>query len=390
MENQSIGIIGAGYVGLVSAVCLAEKNYKVFLYEKDESKRRILRSGKVLFFEPGLEEIFNQTINRKIIICESLDKMIAQPKLKIIFSCLPTPENIDGSCNTSFIENAFGEIAKIAKNNLIIINKSTIAPQTCEKLQVILSKNKNEISLIHSPEFLRQGNAIFDYKHPSRIIFGMKDQNEKIKDLLLNLTKEFISPSLVFFTDWITAEIIKYAANSYLACRINFINQIFRLATKLNADMKMIKKGIGLDPRIGEDYFNEGAGFGGSCLPKDLSALIKTGQKIGVDVKILEANLNFNEEQSKWFFDQWKESQKITTFQKTTVVIPTLAFKDDTSDQRKSVKIKLLKELQKKNPAGIILCHKKTTGKDWQRSKKKFGLRKKRQASKTIILNEQF
>ena len=354
--KPSIGVIGAGYVGLVTAVCYASKGFKVFLYEKDAKKRDFLKIGKAPFFETGLSEILSKVLNQNLFILEKFEDFFLAENIELIFSCVPTPASeVDGSCDLSFVFEVCSELVNHTNKSLVLINKSTIPPGTCANLQTRLQHPKYKLTLIHNPEFLRQGQAIEDFLFPDRIVFGSEKNNfsSEIRNLLLDLGQAFAEPEKILFTDFVTAELIKYGANVMLACRISMINQIFRLAKNLGADMPTVKQGIGMDNRIGLHYLQEGPGFGGSCLPKDLKALIFCAKNVGVESCMLEAIEKINESQAQWFFEEWKKSLPVQELSCCSITVEGVTFKVGTSDLRNSIKFELIKKIAAESPGAL-------------------------------------
>lgn len=350
----TVGVIGAGYVGLVTAVCYASKGFHVFLYEKDLNKSKSLALGKIPFYEKDLQAMFLNVLNKQLFLVESLDQIFSQKVyVDIIFSCVPTPSQENGTCNLSYVFEVCSSLKQTLNKDIIFINKSTIPPKTCDFIISNFFKDldKHQVELVHNPEFLRQGQAVEDFLHPDRIIFGL-NPSSRSKEILKSIANKFISEDKIIFTDFVTAELIKYGANVMLACRISMINQIFRIAKAVGANMNDTKTGIGLDHRIGQHYLSEGPGFGGSCLPKDLQALTSCAKNLSVDTTMLEAIFNFNNTQLNWFFNEWKKEVGLDLNQ-CNILVDGIAFKPGTSDLRNSVKLELLKKIAAERPNSI-------------------------------------
>ena len=355
MVKPTIGIIGAGYVGLVVASSYASKGYRVLLFEKDVEKKRLLQQGVVPFFEPELPQLFASVLDCNLLICEELKDFFTQNlPVDIIFSCVATPVLPDGELDTSAINSVLADLVKFASKDILLINKSTITPGLSAVMEASLQPAKVKITMVYNPEFLRQGQAVIDFMHPDRIVFGLPAAaSDHLKAQLLVLATNFADEAKIIFTDLVTAEFIKHAANAMLACRVTFMNQIFRLAKKLGADMQTISQGVGMDHRIGSHYLTSGPGFGGSCLPKDLKALIGMGKKLAVDVSLLQAIASFNESQVDWFYQQWQK--EVGGIKDRTVAVQGVSFKADTSDLRNSVQLALVRRIAADKPKSLLL-----------------------------------
>jgi len=367
-----VGVVGAGYVGLVVATCYAKMGYKVLLCEKELAKFDILQSGKVPFYEPMLQELFSQVFNKKLFITQSIKFFFQDNSVDFIFSCVPTPASSDGSADVSFVEDVCNSVSQFADKNVILICKSTLPPGCCQKLITDIPSN---ITFVYSPEFLRQGQAINDFLKPDRIVFGLENcnlNNDILKNRLSDLVHHFISLERILFTNFVSAELIKHASNAMLASRLTFMNQIFRFAQAFNVDMKTISFGVGLDHRIGLHYLEAGPGFGGSCLPKDLQALISTGLSLGIDVSFLKEIENFNASQLDWFFSCWKH--KVGEIKGSVVAVKGISFKESTSDLRNSVQVELVKRIMAEGPANVLLMDQSLSEKELAQIRDGLGL----------------
>jgi len=326
-----ISVIGAGYVGLVTGVCLAKLNNEVILIDVDERKIEAINQKRPSIYEEGLEELLNVirlktgTDFKKIVDSE------------LIFICVGTPNNDDGALLLDQIEGAAKQISQILRNKeeyCVVCVKSTVPPGTTDKIVVpLLEKSEKkagkDFGVCMSPEFLREGKAIYDFMHPARIIIGEYDKRSG--DLLATLYKDFAAP--IMRTNLATAEMIKLAANTFLATKISFINEIGNICKQLNIDTYEVAKGIGSDDRIGNKFLNAGVGFGGSCLPKDLRGLINRSRQVGYEPKLLQEVLNRNDEQALKAIALLK---KHISLKDATIGILGLAFKPDTDDIRDS------------------------------------------------------
>jgi UDPglucose 6-dehydrogenase len=356
--KPTIGVIGAGYVGLVVASSYASMGFSVILCEKDDAKLALLCRGIVPFFEPGLTELFSSVLNGNLQLCNSIQDFFKTAPVDLIFSCVPTPVLENGHADTSFVIEVLETLITTTDKNILLINKSTITPGFSKSMQAILEKAKHQITLVHNPEFLRQGQALTDFAHPDRIVFGLTPNMEKhelasLKAKLLSLARDFVSDDKIIFTDFVTAELIKHAANAMLACRITFMNQIFRIAKTLGADMPTVKRGVGMDHRIGSLYLEAGAGFGGSCLPKDLQALIALGTQLEIDVSLLQTIFEFNKSQLDWFYSDWKHD--VGEIKGQSIAVRGISFKPLSSDLRNSVQIELVRKIVADEPKNVLI-----------------------------------
>ena len=292
---MNITIIGTGYVGLVSGTCFAEFGVNVTCVDKDEEKIRNLRKGIIPIYEPGLDELVKKNINQGRLKFE-IDLSKSVNRSDAIFIAVGTPSRKkDGHADLSYVYAVAEEIAKNLKNFSVIVNKSTVPVGTGENVSKIIKKiNPNlKFDVASNPEFLREGSAINDFMRPDRVVIGCK--SEKAKNILKELYRPlYLLETPIIFTDRETAELIKYAANSFLATKITFINEISNLCEKVGANVNDVSIGIGLDGRIGKKFLHPGPGYGGSCFPKDTLALVKTAQDhkspLGLIENVVESN----------------------------------------------------------------------------------------------------
>jgi len=334
---NKIGIIGTGYVGLTTGVAFASLGYKVICMDKDKEKINNLNRGIIPIYEPGLEDLLN-TYKANIEFTSDLSRIIQ--KSEIIFICVGTPSREDGSIDMSYFREAVTEIAKLLNDYKIIVNKSTVPVGTGDWVKKEIGKYyKGEFSVVSNPEFLREGSALKDFLEPDRIVIGVED--ERSKEVMLEIYSKIDAPKLI--TDIRSAEMIKYAANAFLAMKISFINEIANICEKVGADVKEVAKGIGLDKRIGPYFLNAGIGYGGSCFPKDINGLIMIAKNHNYDFKLLKAVTEVNEYQQDKFI---KRIIEILVKEKgNTVAIWGLAFKPNTDDVRKSPALKIISRL---------------------------------------------
>ncbi len=343
---MKIGVFGAGYVGLVVGTCLAELGNDVILVDVDKEKIDKLKKGSVPIYEPGLDLLLERNLEENRIDF-TLDKEKAIKDSNIIFIAVGTPTGEDNHANLEYVYEVAKDIGKYINEYKVVVDKSTVPVGTAENVKKIIKtnqKNKIEFDVISNPEFLKEGSAVRDFMAPDRIVIGAK--SKKAKDIMLKLYKPLERvdrPILV--TDPASAEIIKYASNSMLATRISFMNMLSPLCEKTGADIKDVAKGMGLDSRIGPRFLQAGIGYGGSCFPKDVKALIATGDINGFDFKILRATELINKEQKKSLIPKIKKL--VGDLKDKKIAVLGLAFKPKTDDMREAPSIPIIKELQK-------------------------------------------
>ncbi len=336
---MKVSIVGAGYVGLVTGVGLASLGHDICIVEKDERKLEKLNNGISPIFEPGLEELLNK-YKEKIIFTNNLKKAIAFSE--IIFLCVGTPAQDDGSADLSQIEDAVIQIFRNVNSYKLIVEKSTVPVNTHKLIKWLANRygGKSEfIDVASNPEFLREGKALYDFLNPDRIIIGV--ETEKAKKLLLELYEKIDAPKLVVKPA--TAETIKYTANAFLAMKISFINMIADFCEKTGADVEEVALGIGFDKRIGKDFLKAGIGYGGSCFPKDLKAFIYTANEYGIDFSLLKEVEKINCNRVEKVFRMIKNVLWNLVHKK--IAVWGLAFKAGTDDVRYSPAIRLIKKL---------------------------------------------
>ena len=303
---MNITVIGCGYVGLVTAAGLAEFGHMVTAVDIDRAKIDLLNNGRIPIYEAGLERIVETNMEEKrLAFTDNLKAGIE--KAQVIFIAVGTPPRKDGSADLSQVETVAKEIAEYIQDYTVIVNKSTVPVGTGKWVKKIIRQNSRSVSdfdVVSNPEFLREGTALQDFVQPERIVIGaetlkaeavMKEVYQKLEDLV-----PFI------FTNLETAELIKYASNAFLATKIAYINEIARLCEKVNADVTIVAKGMGLDSRIGPKFLNVGPGYGGSCFPKDTKALVEIARPAGERLSIVEAVVAFNVAQKKMMFEKIK------------------------------------------------------------------------------------
>jgi len=349
-----VSVFGLGYIGLVFAVCLAHRGINVIGFDVDSEKLNVLRSGRSPFYEPGLDDLLSNVIKSgRFKVTDDPEYAVSNSEISIIF--VGTPSLPDGSCDISYIKAAckmIGEaLAKKDGYHLVVV-RSTVPPGTCDNIvRPVIEKVSGKIcgsdfGLCMNPEFTREGSAISDTFNPSRIVIGEFDK--KSGDVLENLYKIFHENNMppLLRTSLVNAELIKYASNAFLALKISFINLIARLCEKLpNADVKVVARGIGLDPRIGDQFLSAGLGFGGSCFPKDLKALIRTFEIYGEECNLLKNILDINDGQIDRVIRISRELLGVDTLRGRDICVLGLSFKANTDDIRESQAIKLVRKL---------------------------------------------
>lgn len=341
---MNIAVVGTGYVGLVTGTCFAETGNHVICVDNNENKVKNLKAGKMPIFEPGLELLFDRN-TKEGRLSFTTDLQAAVKKSQIIFLALPTPPGEDGSADLSYIMGVADQLGSIIDDYKVIVDKSTVPVGTAEQVSAILAKKlpKKLFDVVSNPEFLREGVAVDDFMKPDRVVVGTK--SEKARKLMKQLYEPFVRQgNPIYFMDERSAEMTKYAANSYLAMRISFMNEIANLCEKTGANVDMVRIGMGSDLRIGKRFLFPGIGYGGSCFPKDVQALAKTASDYSYDFKILKAVMKVNTMQKSVL------TKKIRKFYKNdlagkTVAIWGLAFKPNTDDIREAPALTIIDEL---------------------------------------------
>ncbi|MDA8083999.1 MAG: UDP-glucose/GDP-mannose dehydrogenase family protein [Nitrospiraceae bacterium] len=339
-----IGIIGTGYVGLVTGACFAEFGVFVTCIDKDDAKIRALRKGTVPFYEPGLESLVKKNLKNGRLkfstkIGDAVESSLA------IFIAVGTPPRGDGSADMSYVEEVAEEIAQLIKGYKVIVTKSTVPVGTGARLRQIISKRLKEeadFDIVSNPEFLREGSAIEDFMRPNRVVLGSASQQA------IAILKDLYRPLYLLETPFVvttveTAELIKYASNSFLAVKISFINELSRLCEKVGADVKMVAKGMGLDQRIGSKFLHTGPGFGGSCFPKDTRALLTIAGEKGVELGVVQAAVSANELQKDFVVEKIRAA--MGTLKGKTIAVLGLSFKPNTNDMRDAPSVHIIGKL---------------------------------------------
>ena len=338
---MKITIIGAGYVGLVQATCLADFGFNVTCIEKDIEKLRELKFRRIPFYEPDLEDLFRKNLkNNRLSFTNKYSDNVSEAD--IIFICVGTPPKKNGESNLNFVDQVSKDISNKIKGYTVIVSKSTVPVGTSRRIENLLKKNNSTktFDVVSNPEFLREGAAINDFMRPDKIIIGCR--TKKAEKILKKIYKKLKRPYVVTSNE--TAEIIKYANNSFLATKITFINEIADLCENIGAKVETVAKAIGLDGRIGPKFLHPGPGYGGSCFPKDVKSLIYQGNKNSTDLKIAKAVDRANELRIKSLFQRVKKITK-NKFNNIQICLLGISFKPNTDDVRESPGIKLAKDL---------------------------------------------
>lgn len=342
---MKIAVVGTGYVGLVTGTCFAETGNQVVCIDIDKTKVDKLSNGQITIYEPGLEKIFLRNLKEgRLHFTTNLVEGIKEAA--IIFLALPTPPGEDGSADLKYILGVADDLGKILTEFKVIVDKSTVPVGTADKVHAAIAKNyKGEFAVVSNPEFLREGVAVDDFMKPDRVVVGTS--NERAKKVMTDLYAPFVrSGNPVIFMDEKSAELTKYAANSFLAVKISFMNEIARLCEKVGADVDMVRKGIGSDERIGKRFLFPGIGYGGSCFPKDVQAIVKSASDVDYDFEILNAVINVNEAQKLFLIP------KIKTYFNNDLkgkhfAMWGLSFKPNTDDIREAPALYMISELLK-------------------------------------------
>jgi UDPglucose 6-dehydrogenase len=347
---MKITVIGTGYVGLVTGTCFAETGNKVTCVDIDKAKVDKLSSGQITIYEPGLEKIFlRNTKEGRLVFTTNLEEVLEASE--IIFLALPTPPGADGSADLKYVLGVADQMGKLMKGYKVVVNKSTVPVGTADKVREAIAKNyKGEFDVVSNPEFLREGVAVDDFMKPDRVVIGTK--SEQAKKVMTELYAPFVRQgNPLIFMDERSSELTKYAANSFLATKISFMNEIAQLCERMGADVDMVRRGIGSDDRIGKRFLFPGIGYGGSCFPKDVQALVKSSNEVNYDFEILKAVEKVNALQKLHLVN------KINTYFKNDlqgkkIALWGLAFKPNTDDIRDAPAIDMIIAL---TAAGAII-----------------------------------
>ena len=340
---MDISIIGSGYVGLVTGACFAEVGHHVVCVDNDVEKVKTLQAGRIPIYEPGLEEIVQRNVAaRRLRFTDSIRDGVENSQ--VVFIAVPTPPQPDGSVDMRFIERVAREIAEVLTDYRVIVDKSTVPVKTGEKVAQTIKRYNNanaEFDVVSNPEFLREGCAVNDLMEPDRIVVG--SNSERATAFMQRVYEPFVAPIVV--TDINSAELIKHAANSFLALKISYVNAVSAICEASGADVEMVAEGIGMDKRIGRHFLDAGLGYGGSCFPKDLAAFIAISEHLGVPFSLLKEVQAINVAQRMRFVKSIRDA--LWVLQDKRIAVWGLTFKPDTDDIRSSVAIELVNDLLK-------------------------------------------
>ena len=347
---MNIAIIGSGYVGLVTGVCLAHIGHNVICVDNNPEKIRKLKAGKVPIYEPGLEPLMLKYRKMKRLTFSSSIADAAK-KATVIFIAVGTPSKKNGDADLIYIENVAREIAKHMDSYKLLVEKSTVPAQTGNRIERTVKLNLPakyrkggkclmEFDVASNPEFLREGSAVEDFMNPDRIVIGV--ESPRAERLLREVYKPLEAKIVV--TNVATAEMIKHASNSFLATKISFINAVSQICNRVGADVLKVAEGMGYDKRIGRSFLNAGIGYGGSCFPKDVDAFVRLAEKSGYDFKLLKSVRDVNEDQKASFIRLIED--KLWIIKDKTIAVWGLAFKSNTDDMRRAASIDVIQALQ--------------------------------------------
>ena len=340
---MNITIIGTGYVGLASGVCFAEVGHRVVCVDNDREKVAKMQQGQTPMYEPQLDSYFTRNIQaNRLRFTTSLEEGIQHAE--VIFLALPTPEDADGSADMSYVMSVAGEIGKQLTRYTVIVNKSTVPVGTAEKVRALIAQHTSAaFDVVSNPEFLREGFAIHDFMHPERVVIGTS--SEQAAGIMKKLYEPFVdTEEAILLMDEKSSELTKYAANAFLATKITFMNEIANFCDRVGANVDAVRQGVGSDSRIGSRFLFPGIGFGGSCFPKDIKALKKSGQEVNLQFSILESVIDVNEQQKTVLFSKIKAYFNNQLAGKK-IAVWGLAFKPDTDDIRKAPALEMIHKL---------------------------------------------
>lgn len=348
---MNIGVIGAGYVGLVTGVCFAHLGHSVVCVDNDPKKMTLLHKLKSPIYEPGLEELLEENFKAgRLEFTDIIAKAVE--KCEVLFICVNTPPLENGEADLSFVESVSKTIARHIRSYRLIVSKSTVPVQTGEWIYATIKKLVKKPSLFDvasNPEFLREGSAVNDFLNPDRVVLGVS--NARSEKMLRKIYEPISAPIVV--TDIKSSELIKHACNSFLASKISFINMVARICDAVGADVEMVAQGMGLDPRISPSFLKAGIGFGGFCFPKDLSSFLRISEKLGVRFGLLQETLDINSTQKQFFVELIR--RKLFGLKGKKLAVFGLAFKPNTDDMRYAPSIDIIQALQ--NMGAVISAY---------------------------------
>lgn len=343
---KNIAVVGTGYVGLVTGVCLADFGNKVICVDNDPKKIELLKGGTIPFYEPGLEEMVRLNTSKGRLEF-SLDLSYGVKESEVIYLAVGTPPRPDGGVDLRDFFQAVEEIAPLIDSYRVIVDKSTVPVGTARRVKKILEggvKKGKEFDVVSNPEFLREGSAIGDFMRPNRVVVGTG--SERAFEIMAEIYRPlYLLETPIIRTNWETAELIKYASNAFLATKISFINEMANLCEGVGADVQVVARGMGLDGRIGTKFLHAGPGFGGSCFPKDTTALASIARENGMEARVVQATIEVNLQQRKGMVERVRRA--LGEIRGKQIAILGLAFKPNTDDIRNSPSIYLIGELLK-------------------------------------------
>jgi UDPglucose 6-dehydrogenase len=348
---MKIAVIGTGYVGLVTGTCFAETGNKVVCVDIDQAKVDKLSAGQITIYESGLEKLFLRNIKEERLRFTT-DLASVVDDVEMIFLALPTPPGADGAADLKYVLGVADELGKLLHSYKVIVNKSTVPVGTADKVRAAIAKNyQGDFDVVSNPEFLREGVAVDDFMKPDRVVIGTN--SARARNLMSELYAPFVRQgNPVLFMDERSSELTKYAANSFLAMKISFMNEIAQLCERMGADVDMVRRGIGSDERIGKRFLFSGIGYGGSCFPKDVQALIQSADAIDYDFKILKAVERVNASQKIHLVDKIKAHYQ-GNLKGKRFALWGLAFKPNTDDIREAPALSIISVLLKE---GASIC----------------------------------
>ncbi len=346
---MNIAIVGTGYVGLVSGTCFADTGATVTCVDVDAAKIERLKNGEIPIYEPGLDELVKKNVAAgRLMFTTDLASVLND--VEIVFSAVGTPPDEDGSADLKYVLQVARTIGQHLNHYVVVVTKSTVPVGTARKVRMAIEEELQKrgvdvpFDVASNPEFLKEGNAIKDFMSPDRVVVGT--ESERAKKVLTRLYKPFLINNFrVIFMDIPSAEMTKYAANSMLATRISFMNDIANLCERVGADVNMVRAGIGSDTRIGRKFLYAGCGYGGSCFPKDVKALIKTADQNGYSMEVLKAVERVNERQKSVLFEKLEKAFEGKPLKGLTIAMWGLSFKPETDDMRESTALVMINKL---------------------------------------------
>lgn len=348
---MKIAVVGTGYVGLVTGTCLAETGNTVVCVDINEEKVKMMQNGQVPIYEPGLDVLFHRNIEQgRLLFTSNLAEAVEDAKL--IFLALPTPPGEDGAADLRYVLGASKDIAGLIRDYKVVITKSTVPVGTADKVKAVFAEHTSvEVDVVSNPEFLREGVAVDDFMKPDRVVVGTR--SEKAQKLLTELYGPYVRQgNPIIFMDERSAELTKYAANSFLATKITFMNEIANMCELVGADVDAVRRGIGADERIGKRFLFPGVGYGGSCFPKDVQALERSATEHNYDFKILKSVMEVNHTQKTKLVDKLRKYYN-NDLKGKRFALWGLAFKPETDDIREAPALYIIEELLKE---GATIC----------------------------------